>query len=192
MESKKEIQDESTLKTWRNWLIYKSNKTELELDVPLKRFLVFTGYYLIFVGLLMSTILDHTDFFNENDGKWEMKESKLSNLAGVTLDVSWQLTDAPLDGSFASLEYEIVNIKNDVTNLYLSVNGNSIAGYTLANAKADVKNSSQQWIKKNVNGLCGYFTLINNKSESFLTRHNSQDKPTVEGTVSFLSVVIFT
>ena len=62
MTSKNDIQQESYLKTWINWWIYKSNNTELELDVPVKRFLVVTGYYLIFVFFLMLTILDHTEF----------------------------------------------------------------------------------------------------------------------------------
>ena len=59
---KEDIQDKSSrLKTWRNWFVYYSNIVKLPLDLPLRRFLIFTGYYLIFVAFLMTTILDHID-----------------------------------------------------------------------------------------------------------------------------------
>ena len=90
--SKDEIKQESWLKTWRNWLIYKSNNTSLELDVPLKRFLVFTGYYLVFVGFLMMTILDHTDLFMNHHifGKSETFSNGYTVLTIFAVSSIWQ------------------------------------------------------------------------------------------------------
>ena len=69
IETEKDIKQESRLKTWRNWWIYKSNTTDLQLDTPMKRFFVFGGYYLIFLAFLMVTILDHTKIKLGKDGR---------------------------------------------------------------------------------------------------------------------------
>ena len=69
VDTKKDIKQESKLKTWRNWWVYKSNTTYLPLDTPMKRFFVFGGYYLIFLIFLMMTILDHTNIKLGKDGK---------------------------------------------------------------------------------------------------------------------------
>ena len=69
VETEKDIKHESRLKTWRNWWIYKSNTTDLQLDTPMKRFFVFGGYYLIFLAFLMVTILDHTNIKVGKGGK---------------------------------------------------------------------------------------------------------------------------
>ena len=69
VETEKDIKQESRLKTWRNWWIYKSNTTDLQLDTPMKRFFVFGGYYLIFLAFLMVTILDHTKIELGKNGK---------------------------------------------------------------------------------------------------------------------------
>ena len=69
VETEKDIKHKSRLKTWRNWWIYKSNTTDLQLDTPMKRFFVFGGYYLIFLAFLMVTILDHTNIQVGKGGK---------------------------------------------------------------------------------------------------------------------------
>ena len=52
------------------WFIHRSIKMKINLDCPLNRFLIFSGYYIIFVGLIVKTILDQT--FNHHHGKHKM------------------------------------------------------------------------------------------------------------------------
>ena len=92
---KEDIQDKSSrLKTWRNWFVYYSNIVKLPLDLPLRRFLIFTGYYLIFVAFLMTTILDHTDLKLTKSKKLLGKSNTFSNayiiLSIFALSMLWQ------------------------------------------------------------------------------------------------------
>jgi hypothetical protein len=69
------------------WFIYQSNHVKLNLDVPLNRFLVFTGYYVIFVGLVLKTTLANEETSTFEDVRFEFYHYILSI---YSISMLWQ------------------------------------------------------------------------------------------------------
>ena len=71
------------------WFIYMSSHAKINLDVPLNRFLVFSGYYLIFVGLIMNTILDKTLHCYDDDDNVHFNSNHIC-LSVYAISMIWQ------------------------------------------------------------------------------------------------------